>query len=92
MALSMIVEITSLTPRVTFEHAGDAGSRRPTAMAMSEDQARRGGGAGRSTPRRPRRAQEHGQAVLALDADVEEVHLEADGDRDAGEVVGARPG
>ena len=77
MKLSMIVEMTSLTPRVTFStpampaHAAahDHGHQR-----MNSDVERRREVDGRAG----RRAEQRGQAVLAVDADVEQVHLEAE--------------
>ena len=90
MAFSMIVEMTSLTPRVTLQQAGDAGPQRAghhrdarwtsDGVELPGSQAcagHRGGG-------------ERGDAVLALDTDVEQVHPEADGGRDAREVEDRR--
>ena len=42
--------------------------------------------------RADRRGDQRGQPVLALDADVEQVHLEPDGDGHAGQVVRRRRG
>ena len=89
----MIVEITSLTPRVTLstpampaQSGADEPSRsrrRPATL-----QRRR---AARPAPATAAAANDR-EAVLALDADVEQVHPEADGHRERGEVVDGAPG
>ena len=85
MALSMIVEMTSLTPAGDPQEAGDPGPQRAgdhrdddrhDGVQLARQQACAGEGGGG----------EGGDAVLALDADVEQVHPEADGGGHAGEV------
>ena len=89
MAFSMIVEMTSLTPRVTRSRPAMPAQRAPATIATT--MAARVFG----LPGQPRLAGndgggERGDAVLALDADVEQVHPEADGGGDAGEVEDRR--
>ena len=88
MALSMIVEMTSETPRLTLSQAAMPAQRPPATIAtrmatITLSDARQPGLAGED------RGREDGDAVLAVDADVEEVHPEADGDGDGGEVEDA---
>ena len=91
MKLSMIVEITSLTPRVTFKMPGDRGPRRADEHARSRtmngtcsDGRQVGLGAEVG-------GEQRAEPVLAVGADVEQAHLEPDGDGDAGDVVPAPP-
>ena len=82
MAFSMIVEMTSLTPRVTRSRPAMPAHRAPATIAT------RMASTVLSLPGQPGLAGERGggeraDAVLALDADVEQVHPEADGGRDA---------
>ena len=85
----MIVLITSLTPRVTLSSAAMPAQAAPTTIATIRVIAiRRNPGSELMKARTGhRRGQHRGQPVLAVDADVEQVHLEADGDRDRGQVV-----
>ncbi len=85
MKLSMIVEITSLTPRVTLSTPGMAPQAMPVSMATTQDQAHVQDR--RQVDRRPDEGgHEGGDGELALDADVEQPHLEGDGEGDAREV------
>ena len=90
MELSMIVEITSLTPRHTFSDRGDRcprradGDRHEDDVGHLDDRGERHGRTGRGGEHRR-------HAVLAVDADVEQVHLEADRDGERRHVVGDRP-
>ena len=79
MEFSMIVVMTSLTPRVTLrspampgphgaDQHGDEDDQRDLEDARQRERAADDGG------------EEGGEAVLAVDADVEQVHPEADGD------------
>ncbi len=91
MKFSMIVEITSLTPRLTFRMPGIQAQNAPTTMAVRMISADVEGG--RQVDRGPHRGgDERGQPVLAVDADVEQVHLEPDGHGQAGQDTGGWPG
>ena len=88
MKLSMIVETTSFTPRVTFSDAGDPGVGAGADHGDEDDeqhvqrrrQGDRGAGGGR---------EQRADAVLPVGADVEQAHLEAERDRQAHHVVRA---
>ena len=80
IALSMIVEITSLTPRVTLSTPAMPAQSAPTAIATQDARRATLSKPGKPAPRRRTTAAANDAiAVLALDADVEQVHPEADG-------------
>ena len=85
MALSMIVEITSLIPRVTFSTPAIPAHAAPTVIATNRMKSTwiRGGQVGRAADVG---GEERGQQVLPLDTDVEQVHPEPDRGGDAGDV------
>ena len=90
IALSMIVEITSCTPRSTLSTAAidaqnAAGGHRHEA---DEDDMQR---VREVDVRAGDRGPEHAEQELALDADVEQVHLEPDRHGDAGDDQRGRP-
>ncbi len=81
--LSMIVEMTSLTPAGHLQHARDARPEGADRHRDEDDQRDL-----EIQPGERQRAADDGgderrDAVLAVDADVEQVHPEADGHRDA---------
>ena len=91
IAFSMIVEMTSLTPRVALSRPAMPAHIAPTSMAtrtMTSD-VQRAGQRRRSPPTTA--ATQRGEPVLAVDADVEQVHPEADGHGERGQVVRRRP-
>ena len=91
MKLSMIVEITSLTPRVTLSTPAIEAHAAPTTIATSMMKLT-WNGAGSVTARAAAGGQQRRQQVLALDADVEQVHLEPDRDGERRRRRAERPG
>ena len=81
IAFSMIVEMTSLTPRVTLSTPAMPAQSAPTTIATTT-MTGCAAAPGSATRRRPTAAASTPRAVLAVDADVEQVHPEADGDRE----------
>ena len=89
IALSMIVEITSLTPRVTLSTAATPAHIAPTSIATMIVRTMLSN-AGQPALRGHDGGDERGQAVLPVDADVEQVHPEADRHGEPGEVEHGR--
>ena len=80
IALSMIVEITSLDPALDLEVCGDARPQ-PARHHRDDDRDQDVEDSG-TTPGRRTRHREGRHAVLAVDTDIEQIHPEADGDGD----------
>ena len=76
----MIVAITSLTPRLTLRTPATPAHAAPTTIASNRQNVTCST-AGRRTCVAIPAVEQHGEAGLALDADVEQAHLEPDGDR-----------
>ena len=77
MKFSMIVEMTSLTPRVTFRIAAIPAQNAPTSMATTT-MSSTCRGAGKATAPPTPAAMSAANAILTFDPDVEQVHPEAD--------------
>ena len=87
----MIVEITSLIPRVILSRPAMAAQDRADDHRHEHDEQHVDAPAARSAAAGSG-GEEGAQQVLALDADVEQVHLEPDRGGDAGDVERTSPG